>query len=564
MTIAGTGAKGRGIASPERQFRPAAALSASSLGVRGLVFALLLVILTLAAYYPVNRLPFIAVDDAAYVTDNLNIKYDLNWQTVKWSFTTFHAANWHPLTWLSHSLDCRLFFLNPARHHDVNLLLHLLNVLLLFGVLRRATGCGVRSFMVAALFAVHPINVESVAWVAERKNVLSMLFFLLALGSYRWYAHKPRVGRYCAVGFLFALGLMAKPQVVTFPCVLLLWDYWPLQRMFPSAPPEPSSGPAPSATIPPRSLPWLILEKLPLLALSAASAVITVKAQRAGAAMDTALSSYPFSNRLGNAALSYARYMGKAFWPSHLAFFYPHPTGSLPTWQIATALLFLLAVTAIVIRNRHRRYLPVGWFWFLGTLVPMIGLVQVSAQAMADRYAYLPFVGLFIMVCWGIPDWLEQLRLGGRWVPGVGVAVLLGLIFVTHHQLGYWVDDLTLWSHAAKVTSGNYLAEDMIGASLVNEGLSRQAIGHFRAAAAIYPSAPVTYYYIGSYEQQRGNLKEAVEQYKKVITLTQNDPAGGASLRATTFMNMSYAYRDLGDYTKAAESSTLAAQQRRP
>jgi len=557
MTIASSGAKVGSSASREGQFWPDTAISTSSLGVRGSVLALLLVILSLAAFYPVNRLPFIAVDDAAYVTDNLNVKYDLNWETVKWAFTTFHAANWHPLTWLSHSLDCRLFFLNPARHHDVNLLLHLLNVLLLFGVLWRATGYAGRSFMAAALFAVHPMNVESVAWIAERKNVLSMLLFLLALGSYRWYAHKPRVGRYCVVGFLYALGLMAKPQVVTFPCVLLLWDYWPLQRMFASARQEPSS-------IPPRGFPWLILEKLPLFALSAASAVITVRAQRAGAAMDTSLSSYPFFNRMGNAVVSYARYVGKALWPSHLAFFYPHPTASLPTWQLATAFLFLLAVTAFVIRNRHRRYLLVGWFWFLGTLVPMIGLVQVSAQAMADRYAYLPFIGLFIMVCWGIPDWLEQFHLDGPWVPGVGFAILLALILVTHRQLGYWTDDLTLWSHAAQVTSGNYLAEDMIGVSLVNEGLSRQAIGHFRAAAAIYPSAPVTYYYIGVYEQQHGNLKEAIQQYQKVIALTQNDLLAGASLRATAFMNMSYAYRDLGDYTKAAESSSLAAQQRLP
>ncbi len=251
--------------------------------------------------------------------------------------------------------------------------------------------------MVAALFALHPINVESVVWVAERKNLLSMLFFLLALGAYRWYAREPRPGRYAVIAVLFALGLMAKPQVITLPFILLLWDYWPLRRMLVEGQPAAIGT---GAAVPPRRFSSLLLEKLPLVALSAISAVITVMAQRRGG-INPELS---LSARLANAIVCYARYVGKAVWPTHLAPMYPHPGSSLAKWEVLSALLFLMVVTALVIAARRRRYLPVGWLWFLGTLIPMIGLVQVGRQAMADRYAYVPFLGLFIMMCWGVAD----------------------------------------------------------------------------------------------------------------------------------------------------------------
>lgn len=519
---------------------------------------LMLLAACLTAYSPIRLLPFINIDDPLYVTDNLHIKYDLDWEAVKWSFTTFHAANWHPVTWLSHAVDCHFFFLNPARHHEVNLFLHVLNVLLLFGVLWRATGYAGRSFMVAALFAVHPINVETVAWVAERKNLLSMFFILLGLGIYRWYALKPQLSRYCAVAAVYALALMSKPQAVTFPCVLLLWDYWPLRRF--SLGREPEAGEQSSA-IPSRSMAWLCLEKLPLLLLSAASSAVTMMAQRAGGALNTAMSTFPFSERLANAVVSYCRYLSKAFWPANLSFFYPRAPGSIATWQVVAGLAFLIGMTAATLYLRERRYLIVGWLWYLGTLVPMIGLVQVSAQAMADRYAYLSLIGIFIMVCWALGDLADQWKPAARLVPVASVIAIVALVFLTQRQLSYWSDDLTLWSHAAEATRNNYLAEDMVGSALLDEGAPEKAIVHFRRSVAIYPGVPSTHFYIASYDQQHGKLREALKHYQDVIDLTQSERVAGGNLRALTFTKMSDIYRELGDIAKAQQNLNFATRQ---
>jgi len=491
-------------------------------------------------------------DDNVYVTDNLHVKYGLDWDEVKWAFSSYDANNWHPLTWLSHMLDCEFFGLNPARHHQSNLLLHALNVGLLFWVLVRATGYAGRSFMVAALFALHPINVESVAWIAERKNLLSMLFFLLALGAYRWYAREPRLARYVVVGLLFVLGLMAKPQIVTFPLLLLLWDYWPLERILPTHD-APSCK---SGAIPARSLGWLILEKLPLLLLAGGCAIVTLEAQRMNAAP------YPFSVRVDNALVSYAWYVGKAVWPSHLALLYPHPPGSPPVWQVVAASLFLLVATALVIAGRRRRYLPVGWLWFLGTLVPMIGLVQVGRQAMADRYAYLSFIGLFIMVCWGVAEWSEDLHLSRAWMATASVSVLLALAVVAHRQIGYWSNSVTLWTRTLAVTSNNYEAENDFGVALMDQGKLDEALLHLRAAVAIAPLQPIPYLNLARCEQLRGELRPAIEHYKKVITLTEGDIPNNAQWRHDAFKNMSVAYHDLGDtahaYANLDEAQTLA------
>ncbi|MGB8889153.1 MAG: tetratricopeptide repeat protein [Candidatus Korobacteraceae bacterium] len=531
---------------------------------RAVLIALALVIITVAIYSQVSRYDFADVDDAAYLTDNVHIKYGLDWEGVKWAFTTFYVANWHPITWLSHALDCELFRLNPGRHHNVNVLLHGLDAVLVFWVLLRATGYLGRSAMVAGLFALHPINVESVVWIAERKNLLSMLFFLLALAAYRWYAVRPRMDRYLVVALLFAAGLMSKPQVITLPFVLLLWDYWPLQRMF-SGSGEDSPGLTPAATeIPPRKLSWLIAEKLPLLALSATSAVITMKAQQAGGAINP-LNSYGLPVRLENAVVSYVLYIGKAIWPAHLAAFYPYPAGSLTRLQILASALFLLLVTALVLFNRRRRYLLVGWFWFLGTLVPMIGAVQVGDQGMADRYAYLPFVGLFIMICWGLADLLpkpvvqaESLGSGAverRSVSRIGLAiasmaVLVALAAVTHRQIGYWRDDVTLWSHAAQVTTGNYQAETYLGQALLRRENPDAAVPHFQTAIAMYPAGPTAYLFLGYAEQQRGNLREAIAQYQKALDVTQSYGQAAARVRLPALENMGHAYRALGDYTR--------------
>jgi len=512
---------------------------------RGQIIALslFLVVATVLLYYPVNGHPFANYDDPDYVTDNFHVKSGLHWSTVTWAFTTYAAANWHPLTWLSHATDVELFQLDAGRHHDVNVLLHVVNVVLLFWVLQRATGCVGRSAMVAALFALHPVNVETVAWIAERKNLLSMLFFLLALGAYRWYALKPQASRYGAVAALYAMGLMCKPQVITLPCVLLLWDYWPLRRMFP----DNAEGGTPG--ISPKSFSDLVWEKVPLFALSAASAVITVKAQTAGGATNW----YPISVRVNNAVVSYARYIGKAFWPSRLAAMYPHPGSSLAEWQIAGALLLLLAITGLALEGWRRRYLMVGWFWFLGTLVPMLGLKQVGAQAMADRYAYLPFIGLFIMVCWGVADWFEKRHVSTAWLAPPGIAVLLALAMVAHRQVSYWSDHVTLWSHALLVTSGNWQAENNLGMALLRQGRMEDAIPHFRAAAAIDPDDPVSNMNIGTYEHSHGNLPLAIEYYKKTASLARNP-----KIKADAYNNIGYAYKDLGDYADARRNLEAA------
>src|SRR5208282_2329987 len=354
------------------------------------LFCLLLALVVLVSYNPVTHNGFLNYDDDLYITDNPHVRAGLTWETVKWAFATYDEANWAPLSWLSHALDCELFGVNPADHHYVSVLMHAANAALLFLLLQGVTGFRWRSLMAAALFALHPINVESVAWAAERKNVLSMLFFLLALHAYVWYTRKPALLRYGVMVLLLALGFMSKSQVISFPFLLLLLDYWPLRRIGAAG----AAGPALQGEgVPRQSSAWLMLEKVPLLLLSAASAVVTMKAQKAGGAVQS-FSQYSLPLRLETAVISYVRYLGKAFWPSNLVALYPHPTQLYPVWQVVAAVVLLLAISAWVLRARDRRYLAVGWFWFLGSMVPMIGLVQVGAQAMADRYAYIPFIGL--------------------------------------------------------------------------------------------------------------------------------------------------------------------------
>ena len=506
----------------------------SSPSQRNLVLGLLLILATIALYNPVTHHPFVNYDDDRYVTDNAHVRAGLTSQTIRWAFTTFDEANWHPLTWIAHAADCQLFGLNPAGHHYSNVLLHAGNVLLLFWLLWEATGAAGASFMAAALFAIHPINVESVAWVAELKSVLSMMFFLLALLAYGRYAKKPDVGRYVLVLGLFACALMAKPMVITLPFVLLLWDYWPLGRM---------NGSADTA----KPMTWLVLEKIPLLALAAGSAIVTVRAQKAGDALGS-ITQYPIHIRLENAIVAYARYLGKAVWPSHLAPMYPFRVGSLTIPLVIGSAVLLLLVTAFVVMAR-RRYLTMGWLWFLGTMVPMIGLVQVGIQSMADRYAYLPFIGLFVMVCWGARELSERRSGLCPWMIGAGAVCLLGLAGATHRQIGYWSDNLTLWSHTAEVTTANLVAEDNIGGALLEQGRQEDAIPHFRAAAAIDPTDAMARLNIAAYEQRHGNLAQAVVEYQRVVTMTR-DPR----YRAIAFSDLGYAYRELGDAPRAKES----------
>jgi protein O-mannosyl-transferase len=356
--------------------------------------SILLGFVTIALYTTVLGHRFILWDDYAYVVNNPHIRGGLSWPTVRWAFTTTAAGNWHPVTWLSHAFDCQLFALNPDCHHFVSVIIHALNAAILFLLLASITRRRAASLFVAALFAFHPINVQSVAWVAERKNVLSTLFFFLAIAAYAWYAQKTDWRRYLLVAVLFAVGLMAKPMVITLPFVLLLLDYWPLNRT-PGSPPSRIGAPQ-------RAISKLLLEKIPLLALSAIDSRITLFAQRSEHAVRN-LHEFPFAIRAENTLVSYCLYLWKMIWPTRLASLYPHRS-VIPAWQVLLSALILLAITALVLVFRRHRYLPVGWCWFLGTLVPVIGLVQVGEQAMADRYAYIPLLGTFIMIAWSTED----------------------------------------------------------------------------------------------------------------------------------------------------------------
>lgn len=513
-------------------------------GKHALILALILILFPLALYSPVRRHPFLNYDDGRYLDDNAHVKHGLSWASVQWAFTSLEESNWHPITWLSHMLDCEIFHMNPAGHHYVNVVWHSINVALLFWVLYNATGFCWRSFMVASLFAVHPINVESVAWIAERKNLLSLFFLLLTLAAYQWYASRPQLGRYVSVAVLFALGLMSKPQVITLPFLLLLWDYWPLGRVL--SQPE-NFCQQQEQSIPRESWLWLCAEKLPLLALCVPSAVLTLRAQTAAGAV-TSFHRYPLPIRTANAVVSYSKYLGKALWPSNLAVMYPYQPATLTRLQISLSfcVLILITVGALVAR---KRYLIVGWFWFLGTLVPMIGLVQVGVQAMADRYAYLPFIGLFIAVCWGLADFAAYRSISRNRLVAPSVVILLAFALVSHHQLGYWSSNLELWKHAVAITTNNYVAEDGIGNSFLEQGDLEQAMPHFQAAALIHPSDPLSASNLAFYKMNHGDLAGALAQYKTVTTMTVDERS-----RAGAFFNMGVIYHQLRDFSAARDS----------
>ncbi len=497
-----------------------------------LLICLLLAGATFALYSPVLGHSFIvSYDDDSYVTNNAHVQAGLAWSTVTWALTATDFSNWHPLTWLSHALDCELYGLNPAGHHFTNLLLHVLSVVLLFLLLLRATGAIGRSLLVASLFAVHPFNVESVAWIAERKNVLSTFFFLLTLAAYGWYALKPGLKRYLAVAALFALGLAAKPMVVTLPCVLLLLDFWPLRRIrgWRESSTQGFRGgednerragfasPETAFSVPQVSFSRLMLEKMPLLALSAADSAITMFAQRSYGSMHLIV---PLGVRLENAVYAYALYVGKAFWPARLAVFYPHPGATLAVWQTGLATLFLVAVSALAWRQRARRpYLVTGWLWFLGTLVPVIGLVQVGEQAMADRYAYLPLIGIFLMVVWGAADLADkkQLRFASRAKTAAAVLAILALF--TWGQIPYWQSDYDLWLHAVNVTKDNFSAEVNLGVTLMALDRGSEALPHLQNAVRIRPQNSMSHMNLGGVLEMNGQTLEAIAEFEKAIRL---------------------------------------------
>jgi tetratricopeptide (TPR) repeat protein len=521
---------------------------------------ILLAVVTLAVYSPVRGYPFINYDDQQYVTRNAYVQQGLTWKTWSWAWTATDAYNWHPITWLSHALDWQLYGSSPVGHHITSLLLHCLNVLVLFLLILWSTGRLGRSLTVAALFALSPLNVESVVWIAERKNLLSALFFLIALGVYGWYAIRPGLLRYLLVAFFFALGLASKPMAITLPFVLFLLDFWPLQRLQgPSPEPPPSSKPRKDRKAHALSedtgvrfpvskpLSALILEKVPLVLLSLGSAVITVVAQRSGGAVRS-LERIPLWLRIENAICSYAMYVWKELWPAGLALYYP--LSEPPLWKLGLAILFLMAVSMVAWKQRiTRRYLLTGWLWYLGTLVPVIGILQVGDQAMADRYAYVSLIGIFVMAVWSLADYADSLKVSLPVRAVFAVAVLAVFSFLTWKQHGYWRSSLDVWSHTVDVTGPNPLAESDLGDALHAMGRPADALPHFQNAVSMQSNDPVRHIDLAEDLAECGRLQDAIVEYESAIPLTTEPDK-----QAHAYQSLAILYGELGEYGKARDS----------
>jgi len=462
-------------------------------------------------YAPVRHHEFVNFDDPEYVVDNRHVTGGLSIDAVVWAFRAVHSANWHPLTWLSHMLDCELFGLDPGAHHVTSAVLHGVATLLLFGALRSMTGARWRSAIVAALFALHPRNVESVAWVSERKDVLSAVFWTATMWAYAAYAKRPGPLRYVAVLVLFGLGLLSKPMLVTLPAALLLLDVWPLGR-------TAIAPPADGRRVAARPLRELVVEKLPLFVLSAAASVVTFEAQRRSGAMTT-LETLPIAVRVENALVAYATYLAKTVWPAGLAAFYPYRM-DIPTAEVALSALALLALSALAIRAARRRpYFLVGWLWYLGTLVPVIGIVRVGEQAMADRFTYLPLVGIFIAVVWGAADWAERRPRAGRALGVAAAATLVVFALVARAQIAHWHDSIALFGHALAVTRDNHAAEKNLGAALLAAGRVEEAIEHSRAAVRLRPRDPVAHTNLGAALARAGDIDAARAEYRRALEI---------------------------------------------
>jgi Tfp pilus assembly protein PilF len=489
-------------------------------GRRAILVGAGLAALILGVFGSVSGFEFVNYDDPDYVTANPHIGGGLTWPAIRWAFTAGYAANWHPLTWLSHMADIELFGLNAGPHHAVNVLLHIVSTVLLFGVLRSSTGSTWRSAFVAALFAVHPLHVESVAWVAERKDVLSTVFWMLTLWAYVWYARAPSRSRYAVVAACLALGLMAKPMLVSLPLVLLLVDVWPLRRV--------TIGKDPSAA-------WvkLIVEKVPLLVLAAASSAVTLLVQRQGTAV-MRLDQVPLSIRVPNAVTSYAGYILKMLWPVDLVAMYPLPLSPPRPELVIAALLVLGGITFAVVRTaRQHPVMLVGWLWYVVTLVPVIGLVQVGGQAMADRYTYVPLVGLFIMVAWGASEALA--RWPGR-VPALASAAVLSIAvcaFLARRQTQLWKDSRTLWSHAVRTSPDNYFAHGSLGYVFWSDGEVEEAVEHYTEALRLRPGYAEGHNNMGVALAAKGRLREAVPHFIEAVRLRPSFASAQENLRAT-------------------------------
>ncbi len=471
------------------------------------LLALFLVAITLLSYWPTFSNGFLNYDDNGYILQNIHVQPGLTAANASWAFRSTIMANWHPITWISHMADVQLFGLHPWGHHATSLFLHALNVVLLFFLLRSATGFLWRSFIVAALFALHPFNVECVAWVSERKSLLYTLFLFLALFAYGWYVRKPSVARYASVAILFALGLASKPMIITLPFALLLVDYWPFARL-----PIPEDSESTSLFF--KKLWPLVLEKIPLLLLSAASAYITVVTQTHAIAVKGVLT---FPVRLANALWSYLLYVLKALWPIRLIIFYPHPENSLALWKPLLALAVILGFTYFCIRHRRDRYLLAGWLWFLGCLVPVIGLVQVGRQAMADRYAYTPLLGIFVLAVWWIAEHSGWLPHRTELLAGVSAIFLIFFGALTWRQTTYWKDSFTVFNHALKIAPVNFIAENNLGEAYLQIGRPDIAYGYFLRTTEETPRFGLGHYNLGVVLIGQKRRDEARKEFQLAI-----------------------------------------------
>ena len=521
-----------------------------------LLISICFVAAIIAVYWPVYNYNFVKYDDDTYVTNNTNIQSGLNWKSICWAFTTGYASNWHPVTWLSHILDYQLFGSWAGGHHLTNILFHILNTIVLFYVLMRMTGAIWPSAFVAAVFALHPLHVESVAWVAERKDLLSTFFWLLTMWAYILYVKKLKFKWYLTAFLMFVLGLMSKPMLVTIPFVLLLLDYWPLGRKFSYK---------------------LVVEKTPFFICSIASCTVTYLIQKSGAAI-TNIKTFGVQARISNIILSYATYIGKMIWPGRLAVLYLYPVDGLSLIKVGISGLVLLLISIYFIyAARHHRFLTTGWLWYLGTLVPVIGLVQVGAQAMADRYTYITLTGLFIIIAWGAKELAAKRH---SLVLSLLVVVLAAWALTASRQLKYWKNSLTLFEHTTQITENNFIilnnyiaclneagrfdeaieqfsrllkmkpdspgVHNDFGFALLNAGRVPQAAEHFQLALKYKPDFPQAYYNFANALKKQGRFEEAVSCYKRALKLKPD--------YIDAYINLTSAFISLKKFDEAAES----------
>lgn len=500
-----------------------------------LLLSITLIAIVLAVYMQVEHHQFLSFDDDVYVTRNPHVTSGITGNNIIWAFTSFHAANWHPITWLSHMLDVQLYGVNPRGHHFTNVIIHTLSSLLLLQFLLRTTASFWKSSFVAALFALHPIHVESVAWVAERKDVLCALFWFITLLCYSEYAKKQKPALYVLSLISFVLGLMTKPMLVTLPVVLLLLDYWPLDRYRHEDQEQKLQKQGLGAIV-------LIKEKIPFLACSLLSSVVTVYAQHKGGAMD-GMKDLSFLDHLENALISYVRYIGKTFWPHDLSVFYPFPS-FFPLWQVISSLFVLLILSATAIKLRRQYpYFFVGWFFFLVTLLPVIGLIQVGIQSMADRYTYIPVIGLFITVAWGVPNLTKGIKNQEAILALFGSLIITASVILTYRQIAYWQDDIVLYRHALNVTTGSYLMHNSYGFALEREGEIDSAIQEYQKAIRLNPVYAKAHNNLGAALVAKGSLDAAIKEYQMALLISPNF--------AKAHYNLGVAFANKGDLTSA-------------